>query len=139
MLTTLRAADEVREPEFHLPTDKLDPDMVEIAEAILRRRSDHFDPATIRDKYRDALRELIETKAEGLPARPAAQPATRTGVIDLMAALKQWLAAEGSATSKPKRKAPADRHQRSLLLPVTGSGRRSKGDERQVRRRRQKI
>jgi len=119
MLTTLRAADEVREPEFHLPTDKLDPDMVEIAEAILRRRSDHFDPATIRDKYRDALRELIETKAEGLPARPAAQPATRTGVIDLMAALKQWLAAEGSATSKPKARRPPTP---SALVAVAGDG-----------------
>jgi DNA end-binding protein Ku len=139
MLTTLRSADEVRAADLHLSDDELDPEMVEIAETILRRRAGHFDPATIRDKYQDALRDLIETKAEGLPAKVAAATPTQAGVVDLMAALKQSLAKETGTRAKPKRKAAADRRQRSMLLPVSGSGRRSKASDRQVTRRRRKA
>jgi DNA end-binding protein Ku len=139
MLTTLRAADEVREAELYLPADELDPEMIDIAEAILRRRAGRFDPATVKDKYQDALRELIEAKSEGLPARPAAQTVAQTGVASLMAALKQSLAAERGAAPKSKRKAPDDRRQRSLLLPVSGTGRRSKAGDRQITRRRSKA
>jgi non-homologous end joining protein Ku len=34
--------------------------MVAIAEAIIERRSGVFDPASRRDRYQDALRELVE-------------------------------------------------------------------------------
>jgi hypothetical protein len=85
-----------------------------------QRRAGHFDPTTFRDRYQDALRELIEAKIRGLPikSRTVASP---SAVTDLMAALKQSLAQErGEPGVKPKRKAVADRRQRNLLLPVSG-------------------
>ena len=75
-----------------------------------------------RDRYQDALRELIETKLKGLllKTQPARAPAP---VIDLMSALKRSLAEEApERETKPRPRAPEDRRQANLLLPVPGSG-----------------
>jgi len=117
VLITLRASEEVRASAFERSDAEIDPDMVAIAETIIKRRSGRFDPATFRDRYQEALRELIEAKMKGLPIKPkqiAAPP-----VLDLMAALKRSLARE-TDTAKPKRKAAADRRQTNLLLPMSG-------------------
>jgi DNA end-binding protein Ku len=139
LLTTLRVADEVRPAEFQIPDDGLDPEMIDIAEVILKRRAGHFDPATLRDKYQDALRDLIKDKAEGLPATAAPQPQTGSTVVDLMAALKQSLAQERGTAPRPRRKAVRDWRQPSLLLPVSGSGRAKKASSTNTSRRRRKA
>jgi len=122
-LITLRAAEEVRAAEFDGFAGELDAEAVAIAGMIINRKTGSFDPATFRDRYQEALRDLIEAKIKGLPvkARPEVRPAA---VFDLMAALKQSLAQETgeAAPSRPKRRAAADRRQRSLLLPVSGKG-----------------
>src|SRR5262249_34613568 len=96
----------------------IDADMVAVAAMIIKRRSGHFDPTTFRDRYQEALRELIEAKMKGLPVRPREIVPPRP-VVDLMAALKRSLAQETGA-ARPGRKAPGDRRQASLLLPVSG-------------------
>jgi hypothetical protein len=53
---------------------------------IIKRRSGHFDPTAFRDRYREALRDLIEVKMKGLPVRPN-QIASPPPVLDPMAAL----------------------------------------------------
>jgi len=117
VLITLRASEEVRASAFEKSDAEIDPDMVAIAGTIIKRRSGRFDPATFRDRYQEALRELIEAKMKGLPIKPkqiAAPP-----VLDLMAALKCSLTQETGA-AKPRRRAAADRRQTSLLLPMSG-------------------
>src|SRR6516164_7589635 len=74
-------------PSFATADGAIDPDMVAVASMIIKRRSGHFDPITFRDRYQEALRELIEAKMKGLHVRPR-QISPPRPVVDLMAALK---------------------------------------------------
>ena len=122
LLSTLRAENEVRAAEFDKTKATPDPEMVDMAMTIVNKLAKKFDPSTFHDRYQDALRELVEAKMKGVKPvqREIAEP---SNVIDLMAALKQSVAAQGGAAASGKKKAaPADKRQQNLLLPVKGSG-----------------
>lgn len=132
MLSTLRASDEVRGAEFDKIKGDVDAEMVAMAETIMDRLAKKFDPASFHDRYQDALRALVESKLKGVTptATPTEEP---SNVIDLMAALKQSVAAEGKgkaeangANGKKKRAGASDRRQQNLLLPVKGDGAKTK-------------
>jgi DNA end-binding protein Ku len=129
-LFTLRAAAEVRASQFGNADGDLDAEMVAIGGAIVRQRTGAFDPATYRDRYQEALRELIESKMKGLTVKPR-EITPPPPVIDLMAALKRSLVqdmpAPKRATSAAKKanKPAADRRQPELLLPVSGGRKRN--------------
>jgi DNA end-binding protein Ku len=114
LLETLRYADEVVKAQGYfrdIPEAKPDPEMLELAEALIAKKASKFDPARFHDRYVDALKELIEKKRrlkggkihaedEELPKRGG------SNVVDLMAALKRSIEKPGAKPAAAK-KAPA--------------------------------
>jgi DNA end-binding protein Ku len=127
VLITLRAADEVRAPQLTSLDGAIDAEMLAIARAIIEQRTGKFDPSKFRDRYQEALQELIEAKMRGVAIKPRAVT-TPAPVIDLMAALKRSLAPEVPAAklarAKKGTKPSLDRRQRALLLPMSGGQRK---------------
>lgn len=101
---TLRMRDEVvnmAKALESIPAAKPDRQMVEIADKIIGQLEGPFDPAEFRDRYEEALRDLIERKEHGERPVAVAPPAEPSNVIDLMAALKKSLGAK-PAHEKPR-------------------------------------
>ena len=103
---SLRAHDEVRDAADYfddIPEVKPDRDMVEIATRIIGQKEAEFDPSEFRDRYDEALKEMIKAKQKGGKGLVEAPEPDDTNVVDLMAALRASL--KGSAGGE--RKAPA--------------------------------
>ena len=67
------------------------------AEKIIEQQAATFDPTEFKDRYEDALRELIARKKKGKAVTPDAEPEEDDGkVIDLMEALKKSLKGGGA-------------------------------------------
>jgi DNA end-binding protein Ku len=85
-----------------IPEEKLDKRMVDIAEQIIGQQEGEFAPEEFRDRYEEALRDLIEKKEKGEKTTVAAPPPDTSNVIDLMDALKKSLGKKGAAAPKAK-------------------------------------
>jgi len=120
LLETLRYADEVNKAaSFFRDIDdaKPDPDLLELAETLIDKKSAPFDPKKFHDRYVDALKTLIERKrkAKGRKITAEAEPAPARGgsnVVDLMAALKKSIE-KPEAKSKPAKKAAVPKRRAS--------------------------
>ena len=107
ILEVLRYADEVRRAQSYfdeIPDTEPEAELLELAEALIEKKSAPFEPAHFHDRYQDALRRLIDEKAKAKGAKvieEADEPAGSKGgnVIDLMAALKKSV---DSAKPAPK-------------------------------------
>jgi len=117
VLETLRYADEVHKAQGYfreIPDDKPSEELLELAEALIEKRSADFHPQEFHDRYVDALKDLIERKrkANGKKIIEDKDTDGKTGsnVVDLMAALKKSMEKSGGAAEKaPAKKAPAKR------------------------------
>ena len=116
LLETLRYADEVVKAQGYfrdIPDSKPDPEMLDLAETLIDKKTAKFDPSKFHDRYVDALRELIERKAKGKRIETEDEgeaPRRSSNVVDLMAALKKSIERPGAkepAKKAPARKAPA--------------------------------
>ncbi len=104
---TLRPHEEVRDAgDFFddIPSVKPDKDMVDIATRIIAQKEADFDPSEFKDRYDDALREMIKAKQKGGKGLVEAPEPDDTNVVDLMAALRASL--KGSANGGGKKAAP---------------------------------
>jgi DNA end-binding protein Ku len=100
LLTTLRSHDEIRSADevFDRNLPKPDPRMLQIAEKIIEQQEARFDPTEFKDRYEDALRDLINRKKKGEKLVSAEKPADEDKVVDLMEALKKSLEGGGGPT-----------------------------------------
>jgi DNA end-binding protein Ku len=126
LLTTLRAHDEIRSSgamfDRHLP--KPEPRMLQIAEKIIEQQGAKFDPSQFKDRYEDALRDLIARKKKGekLISSEAAEEDEK--VVDLMAALKKSLEG-GKGPSRDKADRFLEAHARKARPPAKRSRKRA--------------
>ena len=117
VLETLRYEDEVRKAQSYfkaIPDTKPAPELLELATALIDKRTAPFDPSAFHDRYVDALMKLIEKKQKAKGKKileDVQEPETARGnVIDLMAALRKSVGGksdEGGAKKAPAKKTPA--------------------------------
>ncbi len=106
LLTTLRSHDEVRdEGEFFdsIASKRVDKKMLDIAEKIVEQQSGEFDPTDFKDRYEQALRDLIKRKQKGQKPVTVTPPDEDEKVIDLMEALRRSVGKKGGASEKAAR------------------------------------
>ncbi|KAB7644868.1 Ku protein [Polymorphobacter fuscus] len=103
IMETLRYADEVNKAQQFfrdIPDGKPPEELLELATALIEKRTAAFDPAKFHDRYDEALRALIDSKRGKKPA-PADAPSVKpSNVIDLMAALKESIEKGGKTAAK---------------------------------------
>ena len=95
----MRYGNELKSPDlyFHdLPTSKVDPEMVSLANEIIKRNSAAFEPSNFKDHYAVALSELVAQKSAGkrIVTTSGAEPRRGSNVVNLMDALRKSLAGE---------------------------------------------
>ena len=120
VLETLRYADEVHKAQGYfreIPDDKPSDELLELAEALIGKRSGDFHPQEFHDRYVDALKDLVERKRKAKGGGKIIEDkddGKRSGsnVVDLMAALKKSMGTAAkddppAPAKKPTAKAPA--------------------------------
>ena len=113
LLETLRFSDEVRSaaPFFaDMAEANSDPELLDLAKDLIRRKAKKFEPGRFHDHYTEALRQLIEAKSKHqvvVEDIADAAPAGRGNVIDLVEALRRSVKENsGKASMAPKRSEP---------------------------------
>jgi DNA end-binding protein Ku len=105
VVCTLRNPSEVRGTAEYfgsIPVGKPDPEMLQLAEALIQQKLTTFEPKNYEDRYEIALMEMIREKLKGHKPIIAAAP-ERGNVINLMDALKASLSqSKPPAKSKTK-------------------------------------
>jgi len=129
--TTLRYPYEVRDSKdyfYDIPDVKIAPDMLTLAEHILKSKETKFDPSIFVDRYEQAVLQLLEKKQQGMPAPKAAPFVAPTNVVSLMDALRRSIAedkdagapAKTAAAPQPQKGKKRVPGQGELLLPIAG-------------------
>lgn len=122
LLETLHYEDELRkaDPYFsEIPAKKADDDLLEVATALIEKKTDAFDAKVFKDHYQAALRELIarklKSKGRKITAKdePIESKPGKSNVVDLMAALKSSL--EGGKA--PKKATAKSRQPKTAAAP----------------------
>src|ERR1700687_2864548 len=91
ILELMHFASEILSPEeLNRPKTELNDKELKMANALIESMSSDWEPQKYRDEYRDAVMEMIESKAKNktLPAAPVATPRS-TNVVDLVKVLQE--------------------------------------------------
>lgn len=109
VMELLRYADELRDPaDFfeEVPDEAPQKEMIDLAVQLIEQRSSAFKPEAFKDRYQEALMDLVQEKMKGhtvvVPEGGEPRP-SGANVIDLMEALKRSIG-EGTGEGKAKGK-----------------------------------
>jgi DNA end-binding protein Ku len=123
MGTTLRYPYEIRDAKEYfddIPNVKVEPDMLKLAEHILRSKAADFDPSQFVDHYEEAVVEMLKKKQAGMPV-PREHVAPRSQIaVNLMDALRRSIAQEKVASAATKKGSKRVERQGEMLLPIAG-------------------
>ncbi|MDB5642224.1 MAG: Ku protein [Hyphomicrobiales bacterium] len=121
MATTLRYDYEVRNEDAYfeeIEDTHVAKEMLDLANHIIDTKKGKFDPATFKDRYQDAMVELIRAKRAGQPFE-APRPAKPGNVINLMDALRRSVEAEtGERDAKSDKARPTARRATKRATPA---------------------
>ena len=107
--TTLNFDYEVRSAKSvfkEIKQGKIEPELLELAQHILKTKSGTFEPDKFEDRYEDALAEMVRAKIEGRKIVPLRQPEP-TKPNDLLEALRMSAGNSNEEKSKPRAKKPS--------------------------------
>lgn len=119
LLETLHYENELKKADSFfsdIPAKSADDDLLDVATALIDKKTAKFDVSAFKDHYQAALRELIERKlkSKGRKVATEVEEPSRSprgdNVVDLMTALKKSLEGGSASAAKPKtaaKKAPA--------------------------------
>ncbi len=128
-LTTLRPEREVRHAKEYfedIPDKEIEPDLMDMAQTLIKSRQGHFDPKAFVDRYQEGLRELVEAKSQGV--EPEHHDEERPAkVVSLMDALKKSLSADGVSAPAPAKKR-ADRQAPAKTEQTKGTAKKVASD-----------
>jgi DNA end-binding protein Ku len=121
LLETLRYEEEIREsdPYFEdIADSRIDKEQLSLAKELIKRKTASFKPEKFHDHYREALRELIDSKLEHRTPREVIEEKPAGKVINLMDALRKSLKEQDKeptprkSKSKPRTKPKASTHRK---------------------------
>jgi DNA end-binding protein Ku len=112
VLETLHYPDEIRLRDVTAPDVLVNDRELDVAGSLVDALAGPFEPANYHDRYREALLELIENKAQGREVvAPEVAPAAE--VTDLMAALRASIEAARKRTTGPEKLTGAEKETES--------------------------
>lgn len=94
LLEALRYEDELRESNVYfrnIPDEPAERDQLELAVQLIESKTTHFDPGVFRDRYQEALRDLVAAKLDDREAEALEEEPVGAAVIDLTDALRRSL------------------------------------------------
>jgi DNA end-binding protein Ku len=114
LLSTLLFGHEIRDvTELQIPAAQRDERAVQATIAVIEELSTDFEPSHHRDRHRERLKALIESKMHGQEIEPAPEPPEPEPTPDLIGALERSLAEirakhpQAAKTRRGDRKAPS--------------------------------
>jgi DNA end-binding protein Ku len=120
---TLRYPYEIRDAKEYfddIPNVSLEPDMLKLAEQILRSKATDFNPSRFVDRYEEAVVEMLKKKQAGLAVSRERQSPRPENVVNLMEALRSSIAQEKATSSPPMKTRKPNAGQGEMLLPIPG-------------------
>lgn len=119
LLSTLLFGHEIRDvAELDIPAAQADKRVVQATVAVIEELSTDFHPARYRDRHRERLKALIESKMHGQEIEPVVEPPAPEPTPDLIGALERSLAEirarhpQQAKAGRGARKAPSSRRSR---------------------------